>query len=79
MTRLTDIDCERALKIIMEFIDGELPTADHEAVEQHLFTCRSCFSRAEFERRLKKRISELGSAEPTLSVQTRIRALIMRF
>jgi anti-sigma factor (TIGR02949 family) len=79
MTRLHAIDCERALKFILEFIDGELPATEHEAVEQHLHTCRSCFSRAEFERSLKKRISELGSAEPTPGMQTRIRALIMRF
>jgi anti-sigma factor (TIGR02949 family) len=79
MSRLTAIDCERALKFILEFIDRELPPKEHAAVEQHLHTCRSCFSRMEFEKRLKLRLAELADGEPPLSMKSRIRALIKRF
>jgi anti-sigma factor (TIGR02949 family) len=53
------IDCEEALRRLAEFLDRELADAAATEVEQHLETCRSCFSRAEFERHLKVRLSEL--------------------
>lgn len=53
------IDCEQALAQIFEFIDHELSTHEREAMQAHLHTCKSCFSRAEFERRLKRKLTGL--------------------
>jgi anti-sigma factor (TIGR02949 family) len=53
------IDCEEALRRLAEFLDGELEEAPGTAVDHHIETCRSCYSRAEFERKLKSRLREL--------------------
>jgi anti-sigma factor (TIGR02949 family) len=71
--------CEQALKCLLEFIDGELSESDHDRVEQHLRTCRSCFSRMEFESRLKQRLSTLQSDEAPSKSRDRIRDLIKGF
>jgi anti-sigma factor (TIGR02949 family) len=55
----TPIDCEQALAQIFDFIDHELNAHEREAMEQHLHTCKGCFSRAEFERRLKAKLTGL--------------------
>ena len=38
-----------------------------------------CFSRAEFEQRLRKRVSEAGEDEVPAELQSRIAALLKRF
>lgn len=59
------IDCEQALAQIFQFIDHELRPEEHDAMEKHLHTCKSCFSRADFERRLKAKLNSLrDAAEP---------------
>lgn len=73
------IDCERALRQVFEFIDRELGEADREAMAQHLHTCKSCFSRVEFERLLKERVGELRDEEPSTALSRRIRGLIGDF
>ena len=71
--------CEQALKCLLEFIDGELSDSEHESVEQHLRTCRSCFSRMEFESRLKERLSALPAEDAPSKSRDRIRDLIKGF
>jgi anti-sigma factor (TIGR02949 family) len=69
------IDCEQALRQIFEYIDRELAADDQAAMERHLHTCRSCFSRAEFERLLKQRVGELRDEDASPHMSQRIRAL----
>jgi anti-sigma factor (TIGR02949 family) len=71
--------CDQALKYLLEFIDGELSDSEHESVERHLRTCRSCFSRMEFESRLKQRLSALPAGEAPAKSRERIRELIKGF
>jgi anti-sigma factor (TIGR02949 family) len=71
--------CERALKRLVEFVDGELPDSEHDGVEQHLRVCRDCCSRMEFESRLKERLSTLSSEEVPSKTRDRVRDLIRRF
>ena len=71
--------CELALKRLLEFIDHELPGSEHDSVERHLRTCRSCFSRMEFESRLKQRMSALSTEDVPSASRDRIRNLIKRF
>jgi anti-sigma factor (TIGR02949 family) len=79
MSEPDDIGCEQALKRLLEFIDRELSEREHESVEHHLRTCRSCFSRMEFENRLKQRVSALSSDEVPQRARERIRNLIKGF
>lgn len=78
MTR-HDIDCEQALRRLFDFLDHELADDERDAVERHLQTCRSCFSRADFERRLKDKLRELRDAEPAQTASERIKALVRSF
>ena len=73
------INCEEALRLLAEYLDGELHGGAHVGVEQHLKTCRSCFSRAEFERRLKAELSRLGADDVKPAFEQQIRHLISHF
>jgi anti-sigma factor (TIGR02949 family) len=57
------IDCEEAIRRLAEYLDRELEAAPRASVEEHLEVCRSCYSRAEFEQRLRSSLRRL-SREP---------------
>jgi anti-sigma factor (TIGR02949 family) len=76
MTPEHRITCEEALRFLAAFIDGELKPARHEEVQRHLSHCRSCWSRAEFERRLKARIGELSHELVPTELEERIARLL---
>jgi anti-sigma factor (TIGR02949 family) len=73
------IGCEEALRRLAEYLDRELEPSQHEAVERHVKLCRSCFSRADFERLLKERLTDLGREEAPAQLQSRIRKLMGGF
>jgi anti-sigma factor (TIGR02949 family) len=79
MSKPHDLGCELALKRLVEFVDRELPDSEYDSVEQHLRICRNCCSRAEFEGRLKQRLSSLPSEEAPAAARDRVRDLIKRF
>jgi anti-sigma factor (TIGR02949 family) len=74
-----DIGCEEALKRLFELIDGELSDSERDDVERHLRTCRSCFSRMEFERRLKQRLSALPADDVPATLRRRVHDLLKGF
>jgi anti-sigma factor (TIGR02949 family) len=74
-----DINCEEALKQMLAFIDHELADDEREGLERHLRACRSCFSRAEFERQLKDKLRGLASDDTPGTTRDRIKALIQTF
>lgn len=74
----TPIDCDEALRRIFEFIDHELDDGEREAMQRHLSACESCFSKADFERRLKEKLGQLREGE-TPGVRERIERLIKGF
>jgi len=73
------INCEEALRRLLAFIDRELSGHDFESMERHLLRCRSCFSRMEFESRLKQQLSALASEDVPPFSRDRIRELMSRF
>jgi anti-sigma factor (TIGR02949 family) len=79
MSETDDMGCELALKRLLEFIDHELSDSEHDSVERHLRTCRSCFSRMEFESRLKQLLSALPAEDVPSTSRDRVRTLIKRF
>jgi anti-sigma factor (TIGR02949 family) len=70
------IDCEKALSKIFELIDHELKGNEREAMEHHLHTCKSCFSRVEFEKRLKGKLKSLRDTETSIPARERMEKLI---
>lgn len=79
MTEPTTMTCEDALRLLAAYLDGELDGASRHDLDDHLARCRSCFSRSEFERRLKTQLSALREQPVTSSFEDRIRELIDRF
>jgi len=74
-----DIDCEQALRKLFDFIDHELDDDERDAMQHHLGACRSCFSRADFERRLKDKLHELRHVDLEPDADERIRRLLRSF
>jgi anti-sigma factor (TIGR02949 family) len=76
MNEAKTLDCAAALSLLAAYLDGELQQLDERSVQQHLQQCHSCFSRAEFERRLKARLLELSRSAVSPALEGRIRALM---
>jgi anti-sigma factor (TIGR02949 family) len=79
MTDPTVMTCDDALRLLAAYLDGELHGGDRHEVGEHLSRCRSCFSRAEFERRLKEQLAAVGKQPVEGQLETRIRKLIDQF
>ncbi|MBW3553137.1 MAG: zf-HC2 domain-containing protein [Gemmatimonadetes bacterium] len=79
MTKNEIRSCEDALRLLAAYIDRELPGPTDAKVEHHLETCRSCYSRAEFEKRLKASLAELGSEPVRPALAERVNTLIRTF
>ncbi|MCZ7566097.1 MAG: zf-HC2 domain-containing protein [Burkholderiales bacterium] len=74
-----EIDCEQALDQLIEFVDHELPEGKHSAMQHHMRACKSCFSRFEFERRLKEKLGTLRDTEVSSDASERIKRLLKSF
>lgn len=79
MTNSATINCEEALRLLAAYLDGELHDAAHLSVEHHLRACRSCYSRGEFERRLKAQLGHLGREDVRPGFEDHIRQVIAQF
>lgn len=73
------IECEEAIRRLAEYLDGELQEGEADELERHLETCRSCWSRAEFERQLRERMAALGEDDVRPAFERRIRDLLGQF
>lgn len=76
MNDADNISCEEALQRVFEYLDRELDARAHGEMERHLHRCRNCFSRTEFERRLKEQLRETGRSEAPVALQRRIGQLL---
>lgn len=76
MKKTDDISCEEALRRLFDYLDRELEPHAHGEMEQHLRRCRSCFSRTEFERRLKQRLRESAQESVPERLQARVKRLL---
>jgi len=47
------MNCDETLEKLWQYLDRELDGASCVELQRHLEECRQCFSRAEFERRLR--------------------------
>jgi anti-sigma factor (TIGR02949 family) len=74
-----DIGCEQALRQVFDLVDHELNEVEREAMERHLRTCKSCFSKADFERRLKQRLRDLREDTAGPGFSDRIAKLLESF
>jgi anti-sigma factor (TIGR02949 family) len=75
----SQVECEEAVAKLLEFLDGELDEITRHGIERHLETCRGCFERAEFERRLRERVAQTAVVPAPESLRRRVRALMETF
>lgn len=47
------INCTDAVRQLWEFLDGSVPEADRDAIEEHLDVCKRCCGEAEFATELR--------------------------
>lgn len=71
--------CEDALRLLAAHIDRELDASTRDQMDRHLETCRSCYSRAEFEKRLKESVADLGHEPVRPELSDRVQRLIRTF
>jgi anti-sigma factor (TIGR02949 family) len=74
---IDDSDCLEAMDHLYAYLSGELDDkVALNKIEHHLSHCKSCFSRAEMERELNKRLQESSKEEAPESLKNRLRDLI---
>ncbi|MCE8018001.1 anti-sigma factor [Halomonas sp. MCCC 1A17488] len=73
------MSCEEVIERLFDYLDRELDPQEATDVERHLHRCRDCFTRAEFERRLRARVTATGTAKAPPRLHQRIRTLLDRF
>lgn len=74
-----DIDCEEVIRLLFEYLDRELDPARSNDIDRHLERCRECFSRAEFEKKLRARVRAAAEDEAPPRLRHRVRRMIERF
>ncbi len=73
------LTCEEVVQRLFPYIDKELDDRANAEIAHHLETCRGCYTRAEFERKLKAKVAETGQAEAPERLRKRLKSLIERF
>lgn len=74
-----ELTCEEVIEQLFDFLDHRLDAGRSADFRRHLERCRECFSRAEFERRLRERLTEAGTEKAPESLRRRIRSVIREF
>lgn len=74
---IDDSDCLEAMDHLYAYLNGELDNKiTITKVEHHLSHCKSCFSRAEMEREINKRLKESNKEKAPESLRNRLRDLM---
>jgi anti-sigma factor (TIGR02949 family) len=71
--------CEDVIKQLYAYLDQEVGASTKIDIDHHLEQCRECYSRAEFEKRLRNRVSETAEAEAPEQLRDRIKELMNKF
>ena len=77
MTR--KISCEEVLSKLHAYLDQQVDTPSEAEIDHHLHSCRECFSRAEFEKALKRKVATAADVDTPAETRARLEALIKRF
>ena len=65
---IKDIDCDEAIRRLMDYLDNYLKDQRISELKKHLASCRSCMDRYEFQKSLKTKISSLANqSDPSLA------------
>ena len=75
-----DSDCLEAFDHVYAYLNNEIKDPETLArIEHHLSHCKSCYSRAEMERKINRRLKESRQEEATDQLRNRLKNLIDDF
>ena len=74
-----NISCEEVMSMLYAYLDSEVDGPDRADIDEHLHKCRECFSRAEFERTLRKKVATAGEVSVPDETRDRMESMIKRF
>jgi anti-sigma factor (TIGR02949 family) len=77
MTR--KMSCEDVMSMLYAYLDSEVDGPTEDDINAHLHECRECFSRADFEKALRKKIQNAGEMATPTETRSRLESLIKRF
>lgn len=73
------MNCEDVLRQLYDYLDGEVDELTEADIEHHVHHCRECFSRMEFEKRLKSKVKESSTMQTPDEVQSRLMEIMRKF
>jgi mycothiol system anti-sigma-R factor len=73
------LTCEEVIERLFDYLDRELDDHQSADIQRHLDRCRDCFTRAEFEKRLRARVAATGTVKAPSRLQRRIHRLLDEF
>ena len=74
--KVNTINCEQAVSRFNDFMDNYLKGKSREELVSHIFECRHCFERFEFEQLLKSKVHQLPKSRKNNSLISRIEKMI---
>jgi len=74
-----EIECDEAIRMVLVYLDNELEKPDQHALEAHIHKCRACYTRVEFEKRLKGMVQEAPEVVAPDNLKDRIKKLTEKF
>lgn len=74
-----NLTCEEVIEQLFTFLDEELDAERSAEIDKHLARCRDCYTRAQFERRLREKVGDAGVEKAPDRLRARIKGLLDRF
>lgn len=74
-----ELSCEQVIARLFDYLDHELDERQAAELEHHLARCRDCFSRSEFEKRLRARLADSATQPAPPHLHRRIGRLLDDF
>lgn len=74
-----ELSCDEVIEQLLAYLDGEVGEPDRAAIDWHLSRCRDCYTRAEFERKLRAKFAEATQAPAPARLRARIDRLLADF
>ncbi|MEE8388277.1 MAG: zf-HC2 domain-containing protein [Acidiferrobacterales bacterium] len=75
----SQIECDEAIRMVLEYLDDELEHHDHDSLEAHIRKCRSCYTRVEFEKRLKSLVKGAPPKTAPSELKLKIKKITEQF
>ncbi len=70
------IACEEVIERLFAYLDSELDSSTQAEIDRHLRRCHDCFSRKEFERRLREKVAASGTEKAPDRLKRRVESLL---